>query len=238
MDSEFSPRQFTLGLLKEATERDKQVSIGASNLSNMCSRCLAEDMQGAGGDIYGGRFWLGAVIGTATHLLLESRTEPGKRYLPEQRVVVGEIPGYGVVKSTSDLFDKPSGTVVDYKTTTREKLKYIKRAVHDAPDEFEVTKVAQMRHKVSGYRNQGMLYGLGMENAGHTVNRVAFVFICRDGLNDDDVWEWPMPYDRDLALKVLDRGVRLWAWLSEGHTPDELSSAPHCWTCSMRRDGG
>ncbi len=234
--SEFKPGEYARNILSRPTDRDQQVSIGASNLSNPCARCLAEQMlSGQESTLYGTQYWLGAVIGTAVHAYLDERnTDPNA--LKERKVTIGEIPGYGVVRSTSDLFHKPAHCVVDWKTTVRDKLVYIKRALTEEQHDLEATKTAQMRHKVSGYVNQIMLYGLGMENEGETVERVALVFICRDGKGDADIWGWDTEYDREHALKVFDRGARLWAWLQEGHTPDELPSAYHCWPCSMRRE--
>lgn len=232
--SKFKAAQFVRDLLSRPTARDKQVVVGASNLSNPCARCLAEDMV-ATGEQQQGPYWLGAVIGTAVHNLLDARNEDPD-CLPEQKVTLGTIPGYGVVRSTSDLFHIPSGKVVDYKTTTREKLGFIKRAIADEPYPLEVTKVAEARYKVGGYINQTMLYGLGMENAGYTVNRVGLVFICRDGLLDKDIWGWDTEYSRDRALAIWNRGVKLWAWLAEGHKPTELAGNSLCYRCSHRQE--
>ena len=232
--SDFEPGEYARNILSRPTDRDQQVKIGASNLSNMCSRCLADDMTSAGGSV-SSPYWLGATIGTAVHAYLDERNDDPDA-LKEFKVTIGEIEGYGVVRSTSDLFHIPSGTVCDWKTTVRDKLVYIKRALLEEQHDLEATKTAAMRHKVSGYVNQIMLYGLGMENAGYEVKRVSLGFVCRDGKGDADIWGWSTEYDREHALKVFDRGARLWAWLQEGHTPDELPSAYHCWACSMRRE--
>ena len=232
----FHPGRFIRDLLKAPSDRDRQVVVGASNLSNPCARCLANDMI-ATGPSGSGRYWLGAVIGTAIHSHIEERVNAlgEDRYIPESKVVLGEIDGYGVVKSTSDLFDVLSGTVVDAKTTTRDKLKFIKRALEDPPHELEPTLVAEARHKVNGYIYQLLLYGKGQVNAGRTVKRVALVFICRDGKGDEDIWSWSMDYDPEEAERVWDRGVRLWAWLQDGNDPATLPSALHCWTCNQAK---
>lgn len=234
---DFDAVEFTRQLLKKPTERDKQIKVGASNLSSPCGRCLAEQMAtGQESTNSESPYWLGAVIGTAIHNMLEVRGTGIEGWIPESRVVLGDIDGYGKVKSTSDGFWLPGGEVVDFKTTTREKLKYIKRAIDEKPSEYEITKVSESRYKVDTYRNQLLLYGLGQENAGHEVNTCTIVFVCRDGVGDSDIWGTSFPYDRERALTVWQRGVRLWAWLQEGHKPEELKSAQYCYTCSRRED--
>lgn len=243
--SDWSAGDFIRGILRSPTQRDKQVRVGASNLSNGCARCLAEDLLNTSSD-ESSPYWLGAVVGTAIHALVEDRghnedvlrsldVEPGQ-WLPEFRVTLGTIPGYGVVKSTTDGFHISSGTVVDLKTSTREKLTFIKRAILDPPSDYEVTKVAEARFKVANYFRQTQLYGLGVENAGYEPHACALVFICRDGKMDRDIWTHTIPYDREEALRVFNRGARLWAYLQDGHTPEELASAEYCYRCNRRGD--
>lgn len=245
--SEWNAGDFVRDLLKSPTQRDKQVRVGASNLSNGCARCLAENLLDGSSDNAESPYWLAPVIGTAVHALVENRGHNEEvlrslgvapdEWLTEFRVTLGTIPGYGVVKSTSDGFHIPSGTVVDLKTTDRDKLGFIKRAILDPPSDYEVTKVAEARFKVANYFRQTQLYGLGVENAGYNPRACALVFICRDGKLDKDIWPYTIPYDREEALRVLDRGAKLWGWLQEeGHTPDDLASAEYCYRCSRRED--
>lgn len=215
-----------LAIMKRPTERDQQVKVGASNISNMCTRCLAEDMSG-GGEDGPQRYWMGAWHGTAMHERLEGLVPHwNPEALPENRVVLGEIKGYGAVKSTSDLY--VNGDVVDWKSTTRAKVVFNMRALETEPDSHEVTKVTEARHKVEGYRNQLMLYGLGMENAGHEVKNIVVVFICRDGLTDDDVHVYSEPYNRQRALDLMDRAQRVWDWLQAGNDPTEFEHHRWC----------
>ena len=62
---------------------------------------------------------MGAVIGTAIHAYLEERNLDAHA-LKEQHVTIGEIPGYGTVGSTTDLFLErvDNGRVVDWKGLT------------------------------------------------------------------------------------------------------------------------
>ena len=120
--------QMTVELFSEQTERDKQRTIGASNASNPCNKCLAEDMLGI--EQERGWAWLPAVVGTAIHELAEFRLKvPGRlrtmfgEPLTEYKMVIGTVPGYGDVKSTSDLYVPDRNLVLDWKTTTKAKLK-------------------------------------------------------------------------------------------------------------------
>lgn len=237
MTSEFDARAYALSLLKEPTDRDKQVKIGASNMSSLCTRCLGDDMLvGQESEVYESPFWLGAVIGTAVHLLLEERGKSDPDTLTESKLVIGTIPGYGEVKSTMDVYHAPSHGVLDWKTTTREKLVFIKRAFKEPYDEHEVTKLTEARFKVNGYLNQGMLYGKGALLAGLPVENVSLVFVCRDGQGDKDVWAKTVPFDPEHAEKVWNRAVNLWNALQDGRELATLPSHPMCWFCNTQRD--
>jgi hypothetical protein len=112
-------RKVAVDLLSGETERDQQRKVGASNMSNPCTFCLARDMAVMlDSDIEPaprGKYFMGSVIGTAIHNLLEERAKDNPDYLPEIRVELGEIPGYGVIKSTSDLYIISKAAVNDWK---------------------------------------------------------------------------------------------------------------------------
>lgn len=220
-------RREVLTALKKPSDRDRQRLVGPSNLSNACSYCLAKDMLGVPEG--NKRYWVGAKFGSMIHAGMEELFR--ERGLVEQRVTVGEIPGYGVITGSCDLF--VDNTVVDWKTTTREKLTFYRRAEADEPDDTELSKITEARATLARYFFQTNLYGLGMENAGHTVERVSVVFLCRDGKTDDDIWSASRPYDRDVALKVLDRASRLWEYLQEGNDIEALTSHPACYPCGV-----
>lgn len=104
--------EYIKAILKRPTERDKAVRIGASNMSNACTRCLADDLLGV--KKHGGPYNLGAVLGTAIHEYIEHRNldeTAGK----EMKVVLGEIPGYGLVGSTTDIYREDTQTIIDLK---------------------------------------------------------------------------------------------------------------------------
>lgn len=214
-----SLRTDLIGLWETKSERDKQVSIGASNLSNPCARCLAQDMMGVPEG--SNPFIMGAKIGTAVHMYLEEEVlKQHPEWHAEQKMVLGEIPGYGTVGSTADAYSPEHKAVIDFKTTTRDKLKKIKET-------FDL-----MEGKVQAYVAQTHLYAMGKEKQGYPVEQIAIYFIPRDSVTLDDLWVKIIPYDRDYAHEVWDRGVRLWRYLEEDGDIDDLPSDEHCFTCS------
>ena len=82
----------------------------------------------------------------------------GNRWAPEQRVTVGAV-GNATITGRSDLYDRISATVVDWKivgpTTLRD---------------------AKANGPKPGYRTQGHLYGLGFTNADLPVDMVMIAF--------------------------------------------------------------
>jgi hypothetical protein len=229
-------KSLILGLMKQQTERDKQIKVGASNFSTLCSRCVAQDLlatHGSGSSPY----WLGAWMGTAMHNRLDAEAQVHRpAWVPEQKLVMGHLEGYGTIKSTTDLYVPDIFTVVDYKSTTKAKIKYIKDALQDPESIYEATAIKEARFKVGGYRNQGQSYGRGLVQAGHRVDWVSLCFVCRDGTGDGDVWAWTEPYNQERAEAVWNRVERLWAWLQEGHKPEELSPSQFCYACQHRGD--
>ena len=221
---------FARDVLKTPTDRDKQRLVGPSNLSNQCTRCLADDMLRS--EQAESRFWMGAVIGTAIHELFSVRVQDNPDVLTEHKLVLGDIPNYGTVKGTMDLYVKPAKTVVDLKTTNRKKLATYKRVLRDSD---QSASLVSARLKINNYINQTMLYGKAATASGLPVKKVAIAFICRDGTGDNDIWVWETAFDPDRAEKVWQRAKSLWAWLQDGNNPDTLPSAEGCYYCETTR---
>ncbi len=232
-------RDILLKLLKEPTDRDKQVSIGASNASNPCARCLAEDLAGTrDGNAQSTAYWAGAVIGTAIHGLLEERVrEMYPEWMPEHKVIIGHLEGYGDVKSTTDLYIPKLKGVRDWKSTTKKKLPGLKEAFNTEPTKWDSSAVADARFKKTTHLAQLHLYGRGIINAGYEVESVAIGFVCRDAQGDNDIWATDdIPYDEEYSDRVWDRLVRLWAAVRDGRSPETFDSHPKCWYCTVVRD--
>jgi hypothetical protein len=114
----------------------------------------------------------------------------GPRYLLEHKVSVGTIGGVEITGSV-DCFDVLSGTVIDYKSKSHTRLQEHRR---HGPGQV--------------YRVQGQLYGLGMHNAGFTVNQVMFMYIPRDGLFADITYQ-AETFDPQIGLDALTRANQL-----------------------------
>ncbi|MGW4388235.1 hypothetical protein [Streptomyces sp. NPDC004685] len=175
--------------------RSLQKRIGPSEVGDPCDRHLAYkllDWPAArpDGDP------IASVIGTGFHTWMEEVfTERNKvdqatgqaRYKVEERVTVRPHPiEAAIVAGSSDLYDRATGTVWDWKLVG-----------HTTLDDY--------RRKGPGpqYRTQAHLYGLGQENAGETPQRVAICFVGR--YHELRVHVWTEPYNRQVALDGLAR---------------------------------
>lgn len=192
----------------DAHPRSLQKAIGPSELGTPCQRKLGHKLAGTPETWVADR-WK-ATIGTAVHAefeLMMARaaiawanqhgTPPAgatpveharaTRWLTEQRVTVGTVAGRPV-KGHCDLFDTLTGTVLDWKFTTKNKIR------------------TQYKPQGPGqtYRHQAHLYGAGMVNAGHQVNRVGIFFLTRDGMLTDR-YLWSEPFRPDVAQEALTR---------------------------------
>lgn len=217
-------------VLRTPTDRDKQKLIGPSGLGNLCTRCLADAFLNAKDDV--NRYWLGSVVGTSIHELYSSRVQNDPNVMSEFKVDIGEIPGYGKIKGTVDLYVKSEKMIVDLKSTTRKKLAMYRRVLLDSDPSLSL---ASYRHTIHGYVNQTMTYGSGVVSMGLPVKRVGLALICRDGTGDSDIWTWTTAYDPNRAKQVWDRAVALWQWLQEGNDPNTLPSAEGCYYCTTTR---
>lgn len=143
-DSEM--RHLAISLLTAPTARDKQRRIGASNLSNGCDYCLACNFQGDDrATPITDRAWMGRVLGTAFHAVLEQRINEALDFdglegellqaaqaqmqtliglhpdaKSEVHTLFAHIVGYGDVGGTIDL--QLPGQIGDWKGSTRKKL--------------------------------------------------------------------------------------------------------------------
>lgn len=234
-----------LSLWTEQSNRDKQRLVGASNLSNECTRCLAEEMAlmlvsvDEQYDRVQSEYVMGAKIGTCVHLWLEEELKRKTWAVPETRVIIGEIQGYGILKSTADLYVKDLFSVVDHKTTTIEKLKVIRYLKQmdklDEVPEIEPDTHRQARKKVKRYGVQGNLYGKGIEDQGQRVDTIALNFIPRDAKNIEDMYVLEFDYDRSIAERALARGQKIWDALVVGKAVGSFKSDIDCYTCSVVR---
>ena len=192
--------------------RTLQKVIGPSSLGAECDRCLITELAGL---LYEGDAapWL-PTIGNAVHDWLEQvifrhlMATGTDRYIPEGRVKVGTVGGRDIY-GNSDLFDRHTGTVVDYKVVGTTSLR-------------ELT-----RHGVKEtYRKQAHLYGKGWEDAGHRVRSVAVWFLPRNGFTIGSGYLHQEDYDRAVAEKAIARADMFAGAINAFGADTVLASAP------------
>lgn len=162
--------------------RSKQRAVGLSEIGEACVRRTAYKLLDWNKTNKNSDPWP-SISGTAIHSWLAEAFEgEGSRYLVEHPVKVNEEVG-----GTADLFDIEAGMVIDHKCVGATSMKSRKRD--------------GMTHQ---QRVQINLYGLGFENQGYTVNKVALAFYPLGG-RLDGLYTIVEKYDRQLALSALER---------------------------------
>jgi len=223
-------KTLALGLLNNETDRDKQRKVGASQISNPCTRCLASDLSGIKQPQ--GKYWMGGKIGTAIHGAIEIEVPKSKEKelqdaIVEQKIVLGELEGYGTVGSKPDLTLPGAGHLIDWKTTSRPKAKKIQKWIDGESRDAGTTYTMQK------YIGQSQLYAWGVNKSGTSIDSISLVFINRDGTSDIDVMEYTYDYDEDIAVALWNRLVAIWVELQDGEHPANYPSHPECYTCSV-----
>lgn len=220
----------TVKLFKQESERDKQRKVGASQISDPCTKHLAKALLAEPESEQ--KYWMGAKIGTAIHSFLESAISASgdttfAGALVEQKVTLGKVPGYGTVSSKPDLVLPSSNHLVDWKTSSRPKVKKLKDLVdgvkHDSGAEYTLKK----------YIGQTQLYAWGMNQADIKVDGISLVFINREGTYENDIWTHTYEYDESFAVALWNRLIRLWDELQSGAHPDNYPLNADCYKCSV-----
>lgn len=229
----FDPKELALELLKEKTKRDKQVKIGASNASNPCTKCLAEDLMGV--PKLPSAYWAGAVVGTAIHNMLDARVQKLHPEMdPEMNLVIGELAGYGEIRSTTDLYY--DGQVNDWKTTTLKKSPALKEAWNTEPSDWDGHDLRNARYKVLSHKAQTHLYGRGVALMGRSVKNISIGYIPRDARTDSDIWGVVKPFDPAYAEAVWGRLEAIWRAVQAGRDLGTFAAHPDCFYCNVVRE--
>lgn len=188
--------------------RTLQTALGPSEIGTACDRCLAhmfastpraDDAEGAPVP------WL-PELGTAVHNMFDQLLTAhmldrmgaggpdfGAEWAPESKNTVGVVDGVPISGST-DVFHKPTGTVIDYKVVGTTTLRKVRRDGSGA----SLT-----------YQRQAQLYGRGWANLGYSVRAVAIWFVPRNGHTLRDGRLFTAPYDEQVAIDTLDRATRI-----------------------------
>lgn len=230
-------RELALGLFKQESARDQQKKVGASDFSDPCEYHLAKKLLGHPGGEF--KYFLGAKIGTATHEFLEARiltADPEefpefKSARIEETIVLGELDGYGVVKSKPDLVLVDGKHLVDWKTSKREKSKQLQAVIDGIAKDTKLA--AEAKYSLKKYYAQTQIYAWGLNKSGTEIDACSLVFINRDGSYDPDVWTYTFPYDEAFAQSMWDRLVRIWEEVSGDRDLEDFPRDPECFNCKV-----
>lgn len=223
-------KEMTVGLFKQQTDRDRQRKVGASQISDPCTRHLAKALMAEPEPEF--KYWLGGKIGTAVHSLLEhcidnSDSDLLADALVEQKIKLGEIDDYGTVSSKPDLVLPSVRHLIDWKTSSRDKVKKLQKVVDG------ISSDASSIYTLNKYIGQIQLYAWGLNNSGIPIEKSTLVFINRDGTYENDIWTFSVPYNEELALLLWNRVSDLHKELKGGKIPEDYEGDPSCFKCSV-----
>ena len=228
-------RELTVALLTQSTERDRQRKVGASQISDPCTYHLARALITTGEAPI--KYWLGAKVGTAIHMLLEDAVEKADlTAMPElegaqveQKILLGELDGYGTISSKPDLMLVKENHLIDWKTSTRDKSKKMQRYLDDP----SIPTLKDVGYTIQKYVAQVQLYAWGLAKAGTPADNCSLVFINRDGTTENDIWTYTFDYSEELAVQLWDRLVNLWTAIKAGVDLEQLDRNEHCFKCAI-----
>jgi len=173
-----------IDLAAATSPRSKQIPIGASEIGWDCDRRLAYRLAGTAPVNYGDPMKL--IVGIGVHLWLAERFRAldggSGRFLVEYDCLYGDVPGHG------DLYDRHNHVALDWKTTSRSRIKEMAR--RGEPSRQYVT---QINHNA-----------LGLKAMGEQPKAVALIFLARDG-GLDDSWAWMSRLDPSFVDSAVER---------------------------------
>lgn len=187
--------------------RSQQKMIGPSEIGVVCDRRIGYRVAEIPEVNLDNDPWP-AIVGTALHSWLDdavtnwSRSHGSTRWQTERSVPVTEL-----IRGRGDLFDTERGIVVDHKGAGNTVMQWVK------------ANGAKSEHKV-----QVQLYGLGYQNLGHEVKKVAVVYYPRAGWLRDS-YAWVADFDPQVAYDALTRLGNI----SQNVLGLDILNHPHRW---------
>ena len=151
-------------------------------------------------------------IGTGVHSYLETSTFPEAEH--ELKLYCGEVPGYGAIKGTTDIYFPEEGVIGDWKIVGLKKIK-----------QYRTKGVPQQ------YRYQAMIYGAGCVLAGKVVESIAIIFIPRDSGNVNDIYVYEEEFQPEMAEAAFARAGMVYELAKNGDW-DQLPSDDDCYNCN------
>lgn len=226
-------KEIALGLFRQESARDGQKLIGASDFSDPCDHHLAKRLAGVKSGSF--KYWMGAKLGTAVHEYLESQIERADMEsfpeldgaFVEKTITLGELDGYGVIKSKPDLVMVEGSHLVDWKTSKRDKSRKLQNVIHGLSDDGSAT------YTLRRYYSQAQIYAWGLNKEGIEIDGCSLVFINRDGTYEPDVWTYTFEYDQSVAESLWERLESIWSDLRAGRDFEDFERQEHCFNCKV-----
>lgn len=164
--------------------RSQQRAIGMSEVGGECDREIAYKLSGTTPVKFDDDPMV-TIVGTGIHLVLADmfrRIDNGRgRWLIEKSVEYQGIPG------SADAYDRRKRLLIDWKSTAKSK---IRRIAKDGPPRRYIV--------------QSQLYAQALRQIGEDPQRIAIVYLARDG-SLDDLFVWPLSVDKDIADAAVAR---------------------------------
>jgi len=236
---------YTKGFTRRS-DRDKQTKLGPSEIGG-CVYCVGYTMAAklaempSRDDSFGYAAW----IGTMAHywleqnLLLENPITGGALdTLREHKVKVFDIPDYGTINGSCDIFTPEFCETGDYKFPGKwsyEKVQIAIRKYHMALAKGDLEEAAKQGPSKQ-YRFQQQLYAHGLVQQGHEVERCRIIFLPRHTNAVSDIIHWVEPYQPEMVEKALARTIIIWEYVQSGQL-GELPSDDDCYTCDRNGRG-
>jgi len=162
---------------------------------------------------------MGAWIGTGVHLNIENTLKLDPEPIQELKVDIFEIPGYGLVKGSVDMFWK--NRVWDWKVLGKANMQKMQLAYRKNPDQIPNTT----------YRVQQHLYAYGVKQLGYEVEDVNIVAIPKLSNNFADIVQFTEAYNQEVVDKAIARAKMIWQYASEGRLNDLPREIDTCYDC-------
>lgn len=226
-----------LAAFTKQSERDKQVKLGPSEVGG-CAYCVAHTMSQKLPDAPPRRddgFGYAAHIGTMCHFWLEHNLDlgPGYTMRKEEKLYVGEVPGYGEIHGHCDLSVEELGGTFDWKfpgkfSYDKVKLALKKRDIAIAKGEPIDPRLHLPKQE---YRFQQQLYMHGQRLLGRDMSQCYIVFFPRHTNDINDVIFYVEEYNPAMVEGAFARLNQLWEIVQAGQL-DNIASDPDCYCCN------
>lgn len=198
------------------SERSLQSTPGMSEIGGDCDRQLAFKLAEVP-PVNLDPDPMPSIVGTGIHLHLQRIFEAldRRRWLVETPLVFAGIPG------TADLYDRRRRLLVDWKSTSKSKLRRLRT---DGPP-----------HRA---QIQVQLYGAAMRELGEDPQRLALAYIPRDG-QLADLWVWSTTPDQAVVDAAVARYEAITDTVAKGTPLADIPATPGllCPYCSHYRPG-